>query len=102
MDREKQLRMNIAAQVGQLVEDAADLKAWTVSQVSCLQSLLARTLLSWVLVVEALWASWSCMYIAGTTWRSFKGLHCFSGCQAPAPERTASLCLEHALRSMLA
>lgn len=33
MDREKQLRMHIGAQVVQLVEDAADLKAWTVSQV---------------------------------------------------------------------
>lgn len=35
VDREKQLRMHIAAQVTQLAEDAADLQAWTVSQVSC-------------------------------------------------------------------
>lgn len=33
VDREKQLRMNIAAQVTQLVEDATNLKSWTVSQV---------------------------------------------------------------------
>ncbi|GAB4817699.1 hypothetical protein N2152v2_004745 [Parachlorella kessleri] len=38
VDREKQLRMNIAAQVGQLVEDAADLQAWTVSQVEGMRS----------------------------------------------------------------
>lgn len=42
MDREKALRLNIAAQVAQLVEDAADLKAWTVSQVCGLHTDISR------------------------------------------------------------